>query len=143
MNAAIQDLLDGIPYVAWHGHRVLEERFGRAVVAQPARADLLNHVGTAHGGALFTLAETAAGIVADGLARPRGCMILLRGASVNYLRPATGRLIASAAVDAQAVSRLETQPDRAELTVVAQIDDGSEACVFRGEFHFVLKKGTL
>ncbi len=145
MNAATQDLLDSIAYVAWHGHKVVDEGEGFVAIAQQARKNLLNYVGAAHAGAIYTLAETAAGVAADSVARPLGGFILLRGAEVNYTRRAAGALVARAEADESA--RRETAErfadnGRADLSVAVVIYDSDERPVFEGAFHYALRART-
>ncbi|GMV00667.1 MAG: hypothetical protein AMXMBFR52_03230 [Burkholderiales bacterium] len=142
MNPTTQQTLDSIAYVAWHGHELVEECSDRVMVAQPGKADLLNYVGTVHAGALFTLAETAGGVLADRRARPLGCFILLRSATIHYLRRATGRLAATAGVDAEAAAACEPRPgttDPMDLRVRVRIHDASDQAVFDGQFHYVMR----
>lgn len=141
----IQSLLDSIAYVAWHGHKVIEQCAGSVTVAQPARDNLLNYVGAAHAGAMYTLAETAGGVAADSVARPLGAFILLRGAEVKYTRRATGELVAHAHADEPA--RRETAKRfadnrRADLSVAVVVYDSGEHAVFEGAFHYALRPRT-
>lgn len=145
MNAATQKLLDSIAYVAWHGCKVIEQGAGCVKIAQPARENLLNYVGATHAGATYTLAETAAGVAADNVARPLGGFILLRGAEVNYTRRAAGALVARAHADESA--RRETEKrfadnGRADLSVAVDIFDSDERPVFEGAFHYALRLRT-
>lgn len=142
MNTTTQQTLDSIAYVAWHGHQLVEEYADRVTVAQPERADLLNYVGTAHAGALFTLAETAGGVLADHRARALDCVILLRSATVHYLRRATGRLAATAGLDTDTTLAAAHRADAgegADLRVRVRIYDVSSQPVFDGEFHYALR----
>lgn len=140
-----QSLLDSIAYVAWHGHRVVEQSAGFVAIAQPARDDLLNYVGAVHAGAIYTLAETAGGVAADNVARPLGAFILLRSAEVKYTHRATGALVARAHADESA--RRETAKrfvdnQRADLSVAVVIYDSDERPVFEGDFHYALRPRT-
>lgn len=142
MNPTTQQTLDSIAYVAWHGHELVEECSDHVTVVQPENTDLLNYVGTVHAGALFTLAETAGGVLADRLARPLGCFILLRRATIHYLRRAAGRLAATAGVDAETAATGECRPGisgRMDLRVRVRIRDASSQPVFDGEFHYVMR----
>lgn len=140
-----QSLLDSIAYVAWHGHKVIEQNAGCVTIAQPARDDLLNYVGAAHAGATYTLAETAAGVAADSVAQPLGAFILLRGAEVKYTRRAVGELVASAHADESArreAARGFSENGRADLSVAVVIYDSGEHAVFEGAFHYALRART-
>lgn len=139
-----QALLDSIDYVAWHGQRLRVEEPGRVVVAQPDRPDLHNYVGTVHAGAIYTLAETAAGVAADGVARPLGGLILLGAAEVRYTRRAEGALEAQAAlepgIDRAALASAFAADGRASLAVVVVIRDPGGAAIFEGTFHYALRR---
>lgn len=144
--SATQALLDSIAYVAWHGQVLRANEPGRAVVTQPDRADLRNYVGTVHAGAIFTLAETAAGVAADSIAAPMGGFILLSAAEQRYTRRATGALTAEARVD-PATDHAALAVDfaasgRGALTVAATVRDSSGEGVFDGTFHYAMRKRT-
>jgi uncharacterized protein (TIGR00369 family) len=140
-----QSLLESIAYVAWHGLKVVDQGAGWVKIAQPTRDDLLNFLGVAHAGAMYTLAETAGGVAADSVARPLGAFILLRGAEVNYTRRATGTLSAHAVADEP--TRTETvrrfaEDKRANISIDVVIQDADDQCVFEGRFHYALRPRT-
>lgn len=137
-----QGTLDAIAYVAWHGIRVLDEAPGRVRLSLPAREDLLNFVGSGHAGALFTLAETAAGVAADSVARTLDAFILLKGATVRYTRRASGELAATGEASAQAVEAAKNSfagTRRADLAVRVVIHDPAGEAVFEGMFDYALR----
>jgi len=137
-----QAVLDQIGYVAWHGIRVTEERVGKISVSLPARDDLLNYVGTGHAGAIFTLAETAAGVAADSVAQTLGAFILLQQAALKYTRRAQGELIAAGEASApavQAASDTFAREGRAELPIEVVVRDADAEPVFEGTFHYALR----
>jgi len=139
-----QALLDSIAYVAWHGQRLRVQEPGCVVVAQPDRGDLHNYVGTTHAGAIYTLAETAAGVAADGVASPLGGFILLGAAQVRYTRRAEGALEAEARLDAAAdpaaLARAFAADGRGSLVVVVTVRDAQGSAVFEGTFHYALRR---
>lgn len=137
-----QDTLNAIGYVAWHDIQVVDESIGRTSVVLPARDDLLNYVGTAHAGALFTLAETAAGVAADSMAQALNAFILLKQAKVNYTRRAAGALSATGEADADASRRAQrsfSEDGRADLPIEVVIRDGEGNSVFSGTFDYALR----
>lgn len=142
--SATQAQLDAIAYIAWHGHRVLAEGNGRALVSQADRPDLHNYAGTGHAGALYTLAETAAGIAADGVARPMGGFILLAAAQVRYTRRAVGDLQAEAlldpAIDQQALAREFEASGKGRARVAVTIRDPEREPVFEGQFDYAIRR---
>lgn len=140
-----QTILDEIGYVAWHGMRVMDESVGKVELSLASREDLLNYVGTAHAGALFTLAETAAGVAADSLAQTLSAFILLRSATVNYTRRAVGELLATGEAAAEAVVAAResfAENSRADLVVGVVIHDADKSAVFEGEFNYALRPRT-
>ena len=139
-----QALLDSIAYVAWHGQKLRVEEPARVVVAQPDRPDLRNYFGTVHAGALFTLAETAAGVAADHVAGSMGGFILLGEAKLRYRRRAEGALEAQAqldpAIDLAALAREFAVGGRARMAVEVAIRDLGGEIVFEGTFHYAMRK---
>lgn len=144
--SATQALLDSIAYVAWHGQVLRAEEPGLAVVTQPDRADLANYVGTVHAGAIFTLAETAAGVAANSIAAPMGGFILLSAAEQRYTRRAEGALTAEArldpATDGAALAADFAASGRGALAVAVAVRDGDGEDVFDGTFHYAMRKRT-
>lgn len=140
----MQAVLDSIAYIAWHGQKIEREEAGRVVVAQPDRPDLHNYAGTTHAGALYTLAETAAGVAADGLAAPLGGFILLAAAQVRYTRRAEGALAAearlAAAADAAALREEFARNGRATLMVGVTVRDPAGEAVFDGSFRYAIRR---
>lgn len=141
-----QRVLDAIAYVAWHGQNITVEDADRVVVSQPDRPDLHNYAGTTHAGALYTLAETAAGVAADGIAAPLGGFILLAAAQARYTRRAEGALEAEARIDPTAdTAALATQfaaSGRAAVTVGVMIRDAGGQPIFEGSFQYAMRRRT-
>ena len=139
----IQETLDNIKYVAWHDIRLINEDEGEGVTMRmPARDDLLNYVGTGHAGAIYTLAETAAGVTADSVAQTMDAYILLRGAEVSYTRRAEGDLTARGIVSTQAAGLAReafTESSRADFPVEVDIRDREDKSVFLGSFNYALR----
>ena len=141
---SIQETLDQIKYVAWHNIQVLDadKNDGAVTVRLPGRDDLLNYVGTGHAGAIYTLAETAAGVAADSVAQTMEAFILLRGAEVKYKRRAEGDLTATGAVSPDVAKRTRhafTASSRADLAVEVDIRDPENQSVFQGIFNYALR----
>lgn len=141
-----QSVLDAIAYVAWHGHRIRIEEQGRVVVAQPYRAELRNYAGTTHAGALYTLAETAAGVTADGIAAPLGGFVLLAAAQVRYTRRAEGTFEAEARfdehTDTAALAAEFAASGRGAVEVHVAIRDAGGQLVFQGGFQYAMRRRT-
>ncbi|WP_322766814.1 hotdog fold thioesterase [Frankia sp. Cr1] len=79
------------------GLRTIEAQPGRAVVALDVSSCHLNHVGIAHGGAIFSLADQAVALAAN----LHGEIAVVSNATIHLLRPARAgdRLVATAEED--------------------------------------------
>ena len=66
------------------GIRLVELSEGKAVVQMKIRKEHLNLLGTTHGGAIFTMADTVMGLAAN--SRPERVSVTLN-MQINYLRP--------------------------------------------------------
>lgn len=117
-----------------------EDRAARA--RMPFSNAVANYVGIVHAGALFTLAETAAGVAAHALVADLEGFVLLRGAIVRYTRRAEGDTTATARVDpaAAAVTRATFQKDRrADVAVDVAVAASTGETVFEGTFDYALR----
>lgn len=138
-------MLSTIPYIALHPIEPVEqERPTRVRLA--FRKELENYVGTLHAGALYTLAETSAGVAAF-LVVPRGAAApILRGAAVRYLRRVEGDVEADAQIEdddrvrAQAAFAAE---GRADVSVTTTLTDTTGATVFEGAFDYALRPSEV
>lgn len=98
MSDAFDALAATVPLVKTLGTEKVEVTPDRAVLRLPDRADLHNHVGGPHAGAIFSLAESATGTLviqsfADQLDR---YVPLAAGATIRYRALATGDITAEA-----------------------------------------------
>ncbi|GMV45370.1 MAG: hypothetical protein AMXMBFR66_07680 [Pseudomonadota bacterium] len=139
-----QAVLDSIAYIAWHRQRIEHQEPGRVVVAQDDRTELHNYAGTAHAGAIYTLAETAAGVAADQLAAPWGGFILLAAAQLRYTRRAQGTLAAearlAATTDAGALHDEFAASGRGALAVDVTVRDPQGEPVLEGRFDYAIRR---
>ncbi|MGW5485411.1 DUF4442 domain-containing protein [Streptosporangium sandarakinum] len=120
-------MLESVPFARTLGISFDTVEPGRATARMPDRADLHNHVGGPHAGALFTLAESASGAAVlsafgDQLSRATP---LAAGATIRYVKLAMGEVVAEARLGA---SREE---------VLAELDAGR-----RPEFEVTVGIGT-
>jgi acyl-coenzyme A thioesterase PaaI-like protein len=139
----LEALLARIPYLAPHGLQAALAADGSVTVHQPFRPALANYVGIVHAGAIYTLAETAAGIVANELVSDLGGFILLSGASVRYTRRVEGDADATGRVDpaqaAAARARFESE-GRAEIAVEVIVTAADGETAFAGSFDYALRR---
>lgn len=139
---ALADVLARIPYLAPHG-LLIEGLDGGAVrVRMEARPGLLNHVGVLHAGALFTAAETAAGVAAWGVVPGDAALVLLRRAEVRYVRRAESPVTATADVDgaaAAAARQAFAASGRGDVAVAARASDAAGTTVLEATFDYALR----
>jgi uncharacterized protein (TIGR00369 family) len=99
---------------------------------EPA-AHLNNHVGSFHAGAIFTACDTASGAALAGALLPviMKTRYVVRDASITYLKPAKGRLVAEGRLTRPAADVLADleRDGRTDVVVevIARVDDPSSA----------------
>ena len=109
-------------------------------------ASLLNHVGTAHAGVLFTLAESASGaviVVATSEVLDRVTPVV-GSADITFHRAAVGDLVATAAPAGDLADAVEaaTAGRRAEVEVRAEVRDGRDHPCATAVVHWVLRPAS-
>jgi acyl-CoA thioesterase len=78
------------------GMELVEAAEGRAVVRMTVRADMLNGHGTAHGGLVASLADSAFAVACNS----HGSVTVASGFDVTFLRPAaSGEVLTATAVE--------------------------------------------
>jgi len=130
-----------VPFVRHAGITLREVGCGVATAVLADAAELRNHVGTLHAGALYTLGETASGAAIAGAIAPilEEVRPLAMVARIEYLRPARGEIIATAtipepdALQAQVVSK-------GRVTVLARVSlrDAKDVEVARLEVDWMV-----
>lgn len=144
MTAAIEGMLQRIPYLEPTPVDVLDQRGGAVRMRLPFGRPVTNIVGTVHAGALFTLAETAAGVAAFGVIPGAQPMVLLRHADVRYTRRADSDITAMATVAEGAPADIAARfadDGRADVTIAVTIADASGTGVFEGTYDYALRRG--
>lgn len=86
------------PYFATISPRFVELRPGVCRVTMPKRRRVENHIGTVHALAMGNLIELAAGMVTE-VTTPAGLRWIPRGMTIEYLKPATTGVAATARLD--------------------------------------------
>ncbi len=138
----LQETLSAIPYLPYHEIEVAEQAGGAVTARMPFRREVTNYVGTVHAGALFTLAETAAGVAATNIVPGGGAFVLLRGAEVHYTRRAESELVATARVVAEHAGKARAgvaADGRGDSDVVVEITDAEGERVFEARFDYALR----
>jgi uncharacterized protein (TIGR00369 family) len=112
-DAIAAGMSQAVPFAAHLGLQITNIDEGEATVVLPERAELTNHVGSQHAGALFTLAETASGAAFVGAfaARMGEVTPLAKSADISYEKIAKGPI--------EAKARLAVPKDEALATLDA------------------------
>ncbi|MBS1878032.1 MAG: DUF4442 domain-containing protein [Actinobacteria bacterium] len=122
-----------VPLVGYLDLRVERIAAGEATVVLPDRAELRNHVGSQHAGALFTAAETASGAAFVGAFAERMGEVrpLARSAEISYEKIATGEVTARARLGVPAAEALATLDSEGvvEFPCEIELQDGDGATV--------------
>lgn len=139
-----KQMLEAIPFVQTLGLEVLEAGDGRGTVRLPDAGKVHNHIGTAHAGALFTLAETASGAAVVGtFAEHLGEVTpLAKGAEISYLKIARGPITAKAQIVGERGALLEALAASGKVTCEVKVElfDESGVQVTAMTVHWVLRK---
>lgn len=139
---ALAEVLARIPYLAPHGLLVEDLDGGAVRVRMDARPGLLNHAGVLHAGALFTAAETAAGVAAWRVVPDDAALVLLRRAEVRYVRRAEGPVAATADIDGAAAAAARQAfgaTGRSDVVVAARAADTAGTTVLEATFDYALR----
>ncbi len=134
-------MLAGIPYLTPHNVRVEEPVGDEVVVHMPFGKDVTNYIGTVHAGALFSLAETAAGIAAFKVGGGKA-IVLLRGANIRYAKIAKQDVVAKATVAPEVASKAaeDFEADRrGDATVQVKLEGVDGTPLFAGTFDYALR----
>jgi acyl-coenzyme A thioesterase PaaI-like protein len=126
-EAIATGLNQAIPFNRHVGLEVVEVGPGRGVVTLPDSADLHNHVGSQHAGALFAAGEAASGGAFLGsFAEHMGSLTpLARSAQIDYRKIARGPITATGTLSAdvpELVATLESD-GRVEFPIEVELAD--------------------
>ncbi len=138
---ALDDVLARIPYLRAH-ELAVDGTEDRVTVRLPVRPQLTNHVGILHAGALFTAAETAAGVAAWRVVDGDRAFVLLRSCEVRYTRRAEGEVRATATVaaaDSRPALEAFEATGRADVSVRVTATDATTAVVLEASFDYALR----
>jgi acyl-coenzyme A thioesterase PaaI-like protein len=131
-------MTQAVPFAGFLGVEVTSLAAGEATALLPERAELKNHVGSQHAGALFTAAETASG-AAFGDVTP-----LARSAEISYEKIANGPIEAKATLGVPAEEALTTLDAEGKVVFPCQIEltdaEGQRVATATVEWHVRLNK---
>jgi uncharacterized protein (TIGR00369 family) len=128
-DAIAQGMTQAVPFAGHLDLEITSVGEGEAAVRLPERAELTNHVGSQHAGALFTVAETASGAAFVGafVERLGEVTPLARSAEISYEKIAKGPIEASARLGVPATEALATldAEGKVEFPCEIELTDGS------------------
>jgi uncharacterized protein (TIGR00369 family) len=139
-DAIAQGMTQAVPFAGYLGLEIASVAEGEAVVRLPERAELTNHVGSQHAGALFTVAETASGAAFVGafVERMGEVTPLARSAEISYEKIAKGPIEARATLGVPAADALATldAEGKVEFPCEIELTDGSGTRVATATVHW-------
>ncbi len=136
-------LEDAIPFNVHNGIEVVSIEGNCCTARLPDEPHLKNHVGTQHGGALFAVAETAAGgafvaVIGDRITQLR---LVARGAQIRYSRFARGAVIAESEFVEPIDKVIEAAKSGTDIEVPAVIrDEATGDTLAHMSFTFQIKE---
>ncbi len=147
-DAIAQGMSQAVPFAGFLGLEITSVSAGEAVVVLPERAELTNHVGSQHAGALFTAAETASGAAFVGAFAERMGDVtpLARSAEVSYEKIAKGPIEAKARLAVPAEEALATLDAEGKVVFPCEIEltdaDGQRVATATVQWHVRLNQPT-
>jgi uncharacterized protein (TIGR00369 family) len=135
-----------VPFAGYLGVEVTSIGEGEATAVLPERSELLNHVGSQHAGALFTVAETASGAAFVGAFAERMGDVtpLARSAEVAYEKIAEGPITATATLGTDAAQALATLDAEGKVEFPCEVEmtdkDGQRVASATVHWHVRLKR---
>ena len=129
-DAVRAGLEQAIPFNKHLGLEVVSVADGTGSVRLPDDPALLNHVGSQHAGALFSVAEAASGAAFIGafLERMGEITPLAKSASIDYRKIAKGPIVATGTLSEEKAALLERldADGRVEFTIDVSLRDGDD-----------------
>jgi uncharacterized protein (TIGR00369 family) len=139
-DAIAQGMTQAVPFAGHLGLEIISVAEGEATVRLPERAELTNHVGSQHAGALFTVAETASGAAFVGAFAERLGEVtpLARSAEISYEKIAKGPIEARARLGMPKEEALATLDADGKVVFPCEIElvDGSGLRVATATVHW-------
>jgi len=145
-DAIAQGMTQAVPFAGYLGLEITSVAPGEAAVRLPERAELTNHVGSQHAGALFTAAETASGAAFVGAFAERMGEVtpLARSAEISYEKIARGPIEANAKLGVSAAEALATLDAEGKVEFPCEIElvdgDGTRVATATVNWHVRLNK---
>ncbi len=115
---------------------------GNSLTLEP-REELLNHLGSIHAGALFTLAESQSGLTLIEQFGKANVKALLRSSNIKYKAEAKSQLTATGYIKAKDIEKFNTQLNkkaRALIDVAVEILDTEQKSVLTATFSWFIQR---
>jgi uncharacterized protein (TIGR00369 family) len=147
-DAIAQGMTQAVPFAGHLGVEITQVAPGEATVVLPERAELTNHVGSQHAGALFTVAETASGAAFVGAFAERlgDVTPLAKSAEISYEKIAKGPIEAHAKLGVPAADILATLDADGKVVFPCEIElsdaEGQRVATATVHWHVRLNKPT-
>ena len=147
-DAIAKGMTQAVPFAGYLGLEITSVAEGEAVVVLPERAELNNHVGSQHAGALFTLAETASGAAFVGAFAERMGEVtpLARNAEISYEKIAKGPIEAKGKLGVGKEEAIATLDSEGKVVFPCEIEltdsSGQRVATATVHWHVRLNKPT-
>jgi acyl-coenzyme A thioesterase PaaI-like protein len=141
-------MTQAVPFAGFLGLDITSVAAGEATVLLPERAELTNHVGSQHAGALFTVAEAASGAAFVGAFAERlgDVTPLARSAEISYEKIAKGPIEAKAKLAVPAEEALATLDAEGKVVFPCEIElvdgDGTRVATATVQWHVRLNQSA-
>lgn len=145
-DAIAQGMAQAVPFAGHLGLEITSVSAGEATVILPERAELTNHVGSQHAGALFTVAENASGAAFVGTFAERLGEVtpLARSAEVSYEKIAKGPIEARARLGVPGDEALATLDAEGKVQFPCEVElfdgDGQRVATATVHWHVRLNR---
>ncbi len=113
---------------------------GNSLTLEP-REELLNHLGSIHAGALFTLAESQSGLSLIEQFSKTDVKALLRGSSIKYKAEAKSKIKATGHIEPKNIEKFTNQLEkkgRALIDVSVEVLDAEQNSVLTATFNWFI-----
>jgi acyl-coenzyme A thioesterase PaaI-like protein len=147
-DAIAQGMTQAVPFAGFLELDIASVAAGEATVVLPERAELTNHVGSQHAGALFTAAEAASGAAFVGAFAERMGDVtpLARSAEISYEKIARGPIEAKARLAVPAAEALATLDAEGKVVFPCEIEltdaSGQRVATATVQWHVRLNRPT-
>ena len=115
---------------------------GNSLTLEPKK-ELLNHIGSIHAGALFTLAESQSGLTLINQFAKTNVKALLRSSSIKYRAEAKGKIKASGYIEPKNIEKFTAQLEkkgRVLIDVAVKILDSNDCTVTTATFSWFIQR---